>query len=128
MPFGRYIGTHGAHMTPEAYEAIGFGRTVVAERIIEDLDFPDEAGVDARLAEQHALFVAVKTQELEGTLADLPAREYNPMRRCTPEDVRAAYRVLLHRDPEFAGGDRPACGGKPLYTRWWRANAVERVS
>ena len=79
--------------------SIGFGRTVVANRIIENLDFPDEAAIDAHLARQHALFVAVKTQELEALLAGLPARKYNPARLCSAEDVRAIYRLLLHRDP-----------------------------
>ena len=98
-PFGRYIGSKGAHMTQEAYDAAGFGRTIVQAAVIEDLVFPDDSGIDAKLAEQRASFVAVKRDELSHILALLP-RELNPMRRCTADEVRMAYRLLLHRDPE----------------------------
>jgi hypothetical protein len=100
VPYARYIGSTGAHMTQEAYDAIGFARTIVSNEVVDDLAFPDDAGIDVRLAEQRALYVSVMQNELPALLASLPAREFNPMRRCTAEIVRMAYRLLLHRDPE----------------------------
>ncbi len=100
LPFARYIGTKGAHMTQEAYDTIGFGRTIISKEVLADLAFPDRSAIDARLAEQRALYVSVMKDELGGLLETLPAREWNPMRRCTAEEVRMAYRLLLHRDPE----------------------------
>ncbi len=87
-------------MTLEAYEAIGYGRAAVAEKLIEDPEFPDAVGIGARLAEQHALFVSVNMEELKMLLANLPARECNPACRCAAEGVGAPYWILLHRVPE----------------------------
>ena len=99
-PFGRYIGTTGAHMTPEAFEQLGFSKTVMLQEPIIDLDFPNEERVAAFLSEQRNLFRDVFEKELPGVMATLPSRKLNPMRLCTSEDVRAAYNLLLAREPE----------------------------
>ncbi len=99
-PFARYIGTTGAHMTPEAFEKLGFGKTVALQEPIVDLDFPSEERVAAFLAELRRLFQEIFEKELPALMPTLPARELSPMRICTPEDVRAAYNLLLARDPE----------------------------
>jgi hypothetical protein len=99
-PFARYIGSTGAHMTPEEFERLGFAKTTIQEQMIADLDFPDAAGVETRLAQQHALFVGVFRNELDELRKHLPARKLNPMRPCTADDVKYVYRLLLHREPE----------------------------
>ncbi len=116
VPFARYIGSRGAHMTQEAYDRMGFGRTVIVTEPIHDLDFPDDAGIDQKLAEQHALFARIKQNELDSLLASLPAAELNPMRRCTAEDVKMAYRLLLHREPESLAVIERHTNGQDVYS------------
>ncbi len=99
-PFARYIGATGAHMTREAYQQLGFAKTVVEQKVIDDLEFPDAAKIDGFLAAQRQLFVDVYRNELPGMMERLPAKQFNPMRLCTAEDVRAAYHLLLSREPE----------------------------
>lgn len=99
-PFARYIGTTGAHMTQEAYDAAGFGKTVMALEPIANLAFPDERQLDEFVSAQRRLFIDVYNEELRGVMAALPARKMNPTRLCTAEDVVFAYRLLLHREPE----------------------------
>lgn len=99
-PFARYIGTTGAHMTPEAFEQAGFAKTVVFDEPIGNLRFPDEHDIGRLLQEQRQLFVDVCRKELPDIIATLPSEKLNPMRLCTAEDVRAAYTLLLAREPE----------------------------
>jgi hypothetical protein len=99
-PFAKYIGTVGQHMTPEAFAEIGFDRTVMAQAPTVELAFPDSAAIRQHLAEQHALFVAIRSEEFQALLAGLPPRAYNPLRLCQYDDVVFGYRLFLGREPE----------------------------
>jgi hypothetical protein len=99
IPFARYIGRRGAHMTPEKYKELNFS-SYAATRPINDLAFPNADELNRLVAEQQALLRAICTNELPEILASLPAPELNPMRLCTRDDVEAAYRLFLHREPE----------------------------
>jgi hypothetical protein len=99
VPFAKYIGTVGQHMTPEAFAEIGYDRIVVAQEATE-LNFPEPAAIRQLLAEQHALFLAIRSEEFQKLVAGLPARQYNPLRLCQYEDVVFGYRLFLGREPE----------------------------
>lgn len=97
VPFARYIGTSGQHMTPEKFKDLGFDNAVIAEEPILNLDLPGPSEIRERVLEQRALFEAVRRDEFDDIIAALAARKLNPMRPCTPEDIRAAYHLLLRR-------------------------------
>jgi hypothetical protein len=100
VPFAKYIGNIGQHMTPETFSAIGFDRTVIANERVDDLRFPDEPQIEHRLSEQRAQFSEIRNVEFEHLLAGLPPREYNPLRLCERNDVLFGYRLFLNRAPE----------------------------
>jgi len=99
VPFARYIGNVGQHMTPEQFRAIGFERTVIANEVIGNLRFPDSAMVDKHLKDQRGLFSEIKHSEVKKIIAGLPPHEYNPLRLCDRSDVVYGYRLLLNREP-----------------------------
>ena len=99
-PFARYIGNIGQHMTPEVFNSMGFDRIQVATEPVKDLTFPTEAEVEHRLRDQHARFSEIRRTEFTSLMANLPAREYNPVRLCQPDDVLFGYRLFLNRAPE----------------------------
>ncbi|MGD0721556.1 MAG: hypothetical protein ABR970_11000 [Roseiarcus sp.] len=100
-PFAKYIGVHGQHMTQQAFDSIGFERTVVADEPIEDLRFPDVAHITTYLAEQHALFKQVRRAQWAELIASFPAaRVWDPGRKCRRDDVVFGYRLFLNREPE----------------------------
>jgi hypothetical protein len=99
-PFAKYIGTKGAHMTEAHYESLGFSKTVVIRDPVANLRFPGERELADFLREQHTLFLDIHRTELPELRQTLPARKYNPMRRCTAQDVLDGYRLFLLRDPE----------------------------
>jgi hypothetical protein len=101
MPFARYIGTVGQHMTPEAFAALGFDRTVIATEPVTDLAFLDASSIAVRLAEQRGLFTDVRTREFPELIRSLPARKYNPLRTCNRAEVTHAYRLFLNREPSY---------------------------
>ena len=100
-PFARYIGTKGAHMTKERFDELGFANTVLEETEITDLKFPDDDAMTEMLDEQRNLLLSIYRIELPDIMRELPAKKYNPMRKVTAEDVIAAYRLLLNRNPEI---------------------------
>jgi hypothetical protein len=100
QPFARYIGSTGLHMTPEAFNEIGFSKVSVASEPQAELNLPGPAEVRERVLQNRELFQLIRRTEFESLVAALPARELNPMRRCTREDVAAAYDLLLRRDVE----------------------------
>jgi hypothetical protein len=97
--FARYIGNVGQHMTKDLYAKLGFDRAKVASGP-EALDFPTEAEIAARIHNQRGMFEAIRRDEYAGLLAGLPARKFNPVRRCTREDILYGYRLFLNREPE----------------------------
>lgn len=97
VPFAKYIGTSGQHMTPEKFKDLGFDNTVIAQEPILNLDLPGPSNIRERVLEQRTLFEAVRRLEFDDIIAALPARQLNPMRPSTPEDIRAAHRLLLRR-------------------------------
>jgi hypothetical protein len=115
MPFAKYIGTKGAHMTEEAYETLGFSKTVVSQQVIANLRFPEEREIKRLLTEQKALFAEIYTQELSEMVRTLPARKYNPMQLCTMDNIVQAYRLLLHRDPEDKAIVERHAGHTPVF-------------
>jgi hypothetical protein len=115
VPFARYIGTTGAHMTQASYDQIGFARTVVAQQPLTDLIFPDDRQIDRFLEAQRQLFEEIHATELAGVIATLPKRKLNPMRICTAEDVHAAYHLLLHREVESPAVIEQHAGRKALH-------------
>jgi hypothetical protein len=100
MPFAKYIGTVGQHMTPEAFAEIGFERTVVAQEPTVDLNYPGAAAIRQHLAEQHTLFVAIRSEEFQRLVKALPPRHYDPLRLCQYDDIVFGYRLFLGREPE----------------------------
>ena len=99
MPFAKYIGDVGQHMTSEVFEALGFSRVIVANEMIR-LRYPVEAEIAAAIAEQQRLFEEVHRSELADLIINLPGRKYDPVRRCDRNDVIFGYRLFLNRDPE----------------------------
>ena len=99
MPFAKYIGDVGQHMTSEVFEALGFSRVIVANEMIR-LRYPVEAEVAAAIAEQQRLFEEVHRSELADLIINLPGRKYDPIRTCDRNDVIFGYRLFLNRDPE----------------------------
>jgi hypothetical protein len=116
VPFAKYIGTKGAHMTEDAYETLGFSKTVVAQQVIPNLRFPEEREIKRLMAEQTALFAEIYAQELEEMVRTLPARKLNPMRLCTEDDVVEAYRLFLHREPEHTAIIERHAGQTPVFS------------
>jgi hypothetical protein len=101
VPFAKYIGVQGQHMTPEAFAEIGFDRAIIATEPVEDLDFPNFPEVTDRLGEQHALFREIRGSEWAQIVSALPATKlYDPGRKCTREDVIFGYRLFLDREPD----------------------------
>jgi hypothetical protein len=100
IPFAQYIGSSGQHMTPEHFKELGFGNASVSTTPVRDLEFPGPAGIRERVIEQRRLFSQVRDQELAIIIKNLPAKMFNPARRCTREDIGAAYFLLLRRDVE----------------------------
>jgi hypothetical protein len=97
VPFARYIGTSGQHMTPEKFKDLGFDNAVMAKEPILNLDLPGPSGIRERVLEQRTLFEAVRRNEIDEIIAALPARKLNPMRPCKMEDIEAAYHLLLRK-------------------------------
>jgi hypothetical protein len=83
--FARYIGSRGAHMTPEQFARMGFANTVLVEQPIHDLDFPATSRLNLMLAQQRAEFERYYRDDLPGVREALPARKLNPRRLCTAE-------------------------------------------
>jgi hypothetical protein len=100
VPFAKYIGNVGQHMTPEAFTAIGFDRAVVSTEAVTGLRFPDETQIERHLAEQRSQYSEIRKAEFADLLAGLPPREYNPLRLCDRNDVIFGYRLFLNREPE----------------------------
>jgi hypothetical protein len=99
-PFARYIGTQGAHMTPEKFAELGFAGTIMEQQEIPDLQFPNDDAMQDMLDEQRNVLLEVYRKEYVQIFRGLPVRKYNPMREATAEDVIGAYRLLLNRNPE----------------------------
>ena len=104
-PFARYIGSKGAHMTQELYDQAGYAHTVVQETEVTDLKFPSEHALAEMVSEQRRLLFEIYRDELAGILDHFSARERRAMRPCTAQDVANAYKLLLNRNPEFAGNN-----------------------
>ncbi len=102
LPFARYTGKEGAHMSAEQFNALGFDRTIVATEPLLRLNFPSEDEMREAVAQQQQLFVQILQNEFETLTAGL-GRKLNPMRKATEDDVIAMYQLLLHRQPENAG-------------------------
>jgi hypothetical protein len=100
QPFARYIGTSGQHMTPEAFERLGFARAVIATQPEHNLLLPTPAWISGHLKEQHNLFKQIRRDEMDRIVAQFPPRQYSPMRKCTHDEVIFGYRLFLNRDPE----------------------------
>lgn len=113
-PYARYIGTQGAHMTPERFAELGFGRTVMLDEAVA-FKAPDDNAMTEMADEQRRLLRDIFRNEYGEITSTLPARKFNPMRRVTRDDVVDAYRLLLHRQPESEdiierhAGKTPAC-------------------
>lgn len=99
LPFGRYIGDVGAHMSREQYEELGFANAVMSDVPLERIRFPQEDEIREQVAEEARIFVEIGREELPG-LRDKHYRELDPLRVCTREDITAAYHLILHRPPE----------------------------
>jgi len=99
-PFARYIGTQGAHMTQAKFDELGFANTVMQQAEITDLQFPSEDAITDILDDQRRLLSDIYRDELADIVAHLPARKFNPMRRCSEDVVIGAYHLLLNRNPE----------------------------
>jgi hypothetical protein len=101
LPFARYTGKEGAHMSTAQFDALGFDNTVIATEPLERLKFPSEDEMRASVEEQKQLFVDILRDEI-GTLTAGLDRMLNPSRLATPEELEGLYSLLLHRMPEPA--------------------------
>jgi hypothetical protein len=115
LPFARYIGNVGQHMTPEAFTEMGFERTVVAQEPLIDLQYPGGAAVKRHVAAQRELFMSIRRVELPSLLADLPARKYNPLRPCDARDVAFGYRLFLSREARAREADQVLKAGRSVF-------------
>jgi hypothetical protein len=114
-PFAKYIGTRGAHMTEDAYKTLGFSKTVVLEKVVPNVRFPNDRDIGRLLAQQTALFKEVYANELPEMRQTLPVRKFNPMRLCTEQDVLDAYLIFLHRRPEDPSIPQRHVGCRPVF-------------
>jgi hypothetical protein len=99
VPFARYIGNVGQHMTPKVFTAIGYDRITVANEAVEDLILPGEAEIERQLRDQRGQFVDIRSAEFVGLVAALPPRKYNPVRLCERDDIVFGHRLFLNREP-----------------------------
>jgi hypothetical protein len=99
VPFARYIGTTGQHMTPEQFKELGFERTLMSKDKVRIIP-PSGSRVQELIEEQAALFRSIRAEEYAGLVEALPNRYLNPLRLCSREDVRYGYELLLNRPPE----------------------------
>jgi hypothetical protein len=99
MPFAKYIGAKGAHMTPEKFKELKFS-SYLATRPVNDLLLPEDNALARLVEDQRTLLRDICAKEAPEIVATLPAVKLSPMRLCTREDVDAAYRLFLHRSPE----------------------------
>lgn len=100
LPFAKYIGQTGQHMTPELFAQLGFDSVTASEEEVTDIYFPPTPEIRELIREQKRLFRSIRETEFEGLVGSLPARELNPMRPNTREDVDALYFLLLRRNVE----------------------------
>jgi len=100
VPFARYIGASGQHMTPEKFKELGYDNAVMAQSPVLDLDLPGLSGIRERVIEQRKLFESVRRDEFDGIMGELPVRKLNPARPCTRVDIEQAYHLLLRRRVE----------------------------
>jgi hypothetical protein len=101
LPFARYTGKEGAHMSTEQFNALGFDRTIVATEPLLRLNFPSEDEMRDAVAQQQQLFVDILNNEID-TLTTGLDRMLNPSRIATTEELEGLYNLLLHRMPEPA--------------------------
>jgi hypothetical protein len=101
LPFARYTGREGAHMSAEQFNALGFDRTIVATEPLLRLNFPSEDEMRDAVAQQQQLFVDILNNEID-TLTTGLDRMLNPSRIATTEELEGLYNLLLHRMPEPA--------------------------
>jgi hypothetical protein len=99
LPFARYTGKEGAHMSAEQFNALGFDRTIVATEPLLRLNFPSEDEMREAVAQQQQLFVDILHNEIN-TLTTGLERMLNPSRIATTADLEGLYSLLLHRMPE----------------------------
>jgi hypothetical protein len=115
VPFAKYIGTVGQHMTPEAYNAIGYDRTVVSNEAVDNPRFPEKKQIEQHLAEQRSIFMEIREKEYDGLIAALPARKYNPLRFCERSDIVNGYQLFLSREPASEQLVQGLVGHKSVY-------------
>ena len=99
-PYARYIGTQGAHMTPEKFEELGYSRTTMLQNVIDDLKFPDGSALANTADDQRRALYDIFRNEYDEIRASLPSVKHNPMRPSTFDDVMSAYILLLQRVPK----------------------------
>lgn len=81
--YGFYIGRSGSHFTPELYEKLNFGDTVVCDQELDEVGTLSDNQYREIYNQQIAAFVSDKL--------DLPT---------SIEDVKSSYRMLLGREVE----------------------------
>ena len=98
---GRNIGEYGLHFTPEEFRAAGYHLTEVfpAEAALDGLALPDELGMAALLAADHAHAVAPPRVPL-ALHRTWPAQ---PLPLDATAVVTLLYRTLLGREPDEGG-------------------------
>jgi len=116
VPFARYIGATGQHMTPELFKDLGYDNAFVSQAPVMDLQLPGPSGIREKVLEQRHLFETVRREELAGIIAKLPPMKLNPMRLCTRGDVIAAYDLLLRRSVENEQIILEHLGTRPVQT------------
>lgn len=104
VSYAKYIGDSGQHMTREAYDALGYGKTIVAQAA-GHVVLPKQDKIQTRLDQQRSIFEQIYQSELDDLIAQAPARKFNPFRLCSEEDVAYGYRLLLNSElPERSHG------------------------
>lgn len=100
VPFAKYIGTTGQHMTPELFAELGFRDSPVEAAPLLDLQLPGSSGIRELVLEQRKLFSTVREVEYDAVVQSLPPRSLNPSRLCSRADIQIAYYLLLRRSVE----------------------------
>jgi hypothetical protein len=117
MCFGRYIGEKGASFNEKKFRDLGYDRMEPVSRGDLPIEAPTRARIEAILAQQQALFRNFREREFDGFLQRYSARNYDPERMMTRDDVDSLYRLLLDRLPE----------GEHLYEQYVGQRSVRQL-
>lgn len=102
VSYARYIGAQGQSFDESKFKELGFDRMSVVEHLPAGALAIDDAIIKAIGKEQRDRHTAFRRNNLEGTLAEMRKRHFNPEAIITREQVEAIWQMIMDRLPEEA--------------------------